>query len=284
MIAITGSTGQLGQLAIKHLREKVSGNEIVALARSVEKANEVLGSDIVARQADYEDPASLKNALQGVKKLLLISSNEVGKRFPQHRNVIDAAKAAGVELLVYTSLLRADTSPLNLAPEHLETEKYLKSSGLPYIILRNGWYSENYTASVPGALQAGAFIGSAGDGKISSAAREDYAEAAVAALTGQATKGKTYELAGDSAYTLTELASILSEVTGKTIPYQNLPEDEYANILIGAGLPEGLAKGLASWDISASQGALFGKEKALSQLIGRSTTPIRESIQAAIRL
>ena len=282
MIAITGATGQLGQLAIEALKQQVSTEDFVALVRDVEKAKSVLGEAVQARSADYEDSASVEAALQGVTKLLLISSNEIGKRFSQHKNVIDAAKAAGVELLVYTSLLHADTSPLNLAPEHIETENYLKASGVPYILLRNGWYSENYTASVPGALQGGAFIGSAGEGKIASAARKDYAEAAVAALTGKAEVGGVYELAGDSAYTLSEFATALSEVSGKEIPYNNLPEAEYAKILLSFGLPEGLALGLASWDVSASEGALFDDSKQLSQLIGRPTNPITESIKAAI--
>ncbi len=284
MIAITGATGQLGQLVINSLEHKLPAENFVALVRDAEKANTIFAGNIhiQTREADYEDVASLKTALKGVKKLLLISSNEIGKRFTQHRNVIDAAKSAGVELLIYTSLLRADTSQLNLAPEHLETERTLKASGIPYIILRNGWYSENYTASVPGALQGGAFIGSAGDGRIASAARKDYAEAAVAALTGKATAGKTYELAGDSAYTLREFAATLSEVAGRAIPYQNLPENEYAKILLGFGLPESLASGLASWDISASQGALFDDTHTLSTLIGRPTTPIRDSIAAAL--
>lgn len=282
MIAITGSTGQLGQLVIQHLRKHVSSEGIIAIARNAEKAKGLLGSEIQIREADYENPVSLESSLQGVNQLLLISSNEIGKRFVQHRNVINAAKKSGVNLIVYTSLLHADTTPLNLAPEHLETEELLKTSGVPFIILRNGWYSENYTASIPGALGAGVFVGSAGNGRIASASRKDYAEAAVAALTGKAEVGKTYELAGDSAYTLAEFAAILSKTAGKPIPYQNLPEDEYAALLLSFGLPEGLAKGLASWDIGASQGALLDDGRQLSQMIGRPTTPVSDSIRAAI--
>ncbi|HQY05673.1 MAG TPA: NmrA family NAD(P)-binding protein, partial [Lacunisphaera sp.] len=197
--------------------------------------------------------------------------------------VIAAAKRAGVKLLVYTSLLRADRSLLNLAPEHLETEKALKASGLPFVILRNGWYAENYTVSVPAAVANGAFLGSAGEGRIASAARADYAAAAAVALTGGAKPGQTYELAGDQAYTLTELAAEISRQTAKAIPYRDLPEADYAAILRKIGLPEGLANGLASWDAGAARGALFDDGRQLSRLIGRPTTSLAESIRQALK-
>jgi len=222
--------------------------------------------------------------LTGVDTLLLISSSEIGQRSTQHRNVIDAARKAGVKRIVYTSLLHANTSPLSLAAEHLGTEADLKASGVPYTILRNGWYTENYTGSIGGALTGGAFIGSAGDGKISSAARADYAEAAVAVLTGTGHEGKTYELAGDEAYTLTDLAAEITRQTGKTFPYKNLPEAEYAATLASFGLPEGFAQALAGWDIGASKGALFDDGRQLPTLIGRPTTPFATSVTNALKL
>lgn len=278
-IAITGATGQLGRLVVAQLKKRTDPSDLIALVRSPAKASDL---GIAARVADYTRPDLLATALAGVDTLLLISSNEIGQRAPQHRNVIEAAKAAGVQRIVYTSLLHADTSVLNLAGEHLATEQMLKASGLAYTILRNGWYTENYTGSVPGALAGGAFIGSAGEGRIASAPRADYAEAAAIVLTGSGHAGKTYELAGDVAYTLSDLAAELSRQSGKVIPYRNLPEADYAAALLGFGLPEGLAQAIASWDVGASQGALFDDARQLSHLLGRPTTPLSAAVTAAL--
>jgi NAD(P)H dehydrogenase (quinone) len=278
-IAVTGATGQLGRLVVSKLKEQVPAAEIVALVRSPEKAADL---GVAAREADYDRPETLGPALAGVDTLLLISANEVGKRAAQHRNVIEAAKQAGVQRIVYTSLLHADTSPLSLAGEHAATESALKASGIPFTILRNGWYTENYTGSIPGALAGGAFIGSAGEGRISSATRADYADAAVAAVTGAEHEGKTYELAGDDAWTLNDLAAEISRQTGRTIPYKNLPEAEYAAALAGFGLPGELAQAIAGWDTGASQGALFDDSRQLSQLIGRPTTPLQVAVADAL--
>lgn len=283
MIAITAATGQLGRLVLNDLLTQVPATQLVAVVRNPAKASALAARGVAVRAADYTDIAALTAAFAGVEKVLLISSSEVGQRTIQHRNVITAAQGAGVKLLVYTSVLRADTTPLNLAAEHVATETALKASGLPFIILRNGWYTENYTVSVAPAVANGAFLGSAGNGRISSAARADYAAAAVAALTGKAAPGHTYELAGDTAYTLTDLAAEISRQTGKTIPYHNLPEADYRAILLKIGLPEFLAAGLASWDVDASRGALFDDGRQLSQLIGRPTTPLAESVKQALK-
>ena len=279
-IAVTGATGQLGRLVIDTLKAKVPASEIVALARDPEKAA-ALG--VAVRQADYAKPATLAQALVGVDRLLFISSSEVGQRAVQHRNVIDAAKGAGVGTVVYTSLLHADTSPLSLAGEHRVTEAELKASGLRYTILRNGSYTENYTASVGGAVARGALIGSAGDGRISSATRADYAEAAAAVLIGDGHEGRTYELAGDEAHTLADLAAEISRQTGRDIPYRNLPEADYARALSDVGLPEWLAHAIAAFDVDASTGALFEDGRQLSRLIGRPTTPLSKAVAEALR-
>jgi len=278
-IGVTGATGQLGRIVVEKLKQKVAAENIVALIRNPEKAE---GLGVEARVFDYTKPESLVAALQGIDKLLLISGNEIGQRLPQHSAVIAAAKKAGVKLLVYTSILHADTSPLGLAGEHLATEAVLKASGLVYTILRNGWYTENYTGSAKGAVGAGAFIGCAGDGKVSSAARVDYAEAAAVALAGKGYENKIYELAGDEAYTLSELAAEISRQSGKTIPYNNLTETQYADILKSFGLPEGLAEMLADSDTGASKGGLFDDSHVLSKLIRRPTTPLAKVLSASL--
>jgi NAD(P)H dehydrogenase (quinone) len=279
VIAVTGATGQLGRLVIDKLKAKVPPRTVVALARSPAKAAD-LGVEV--RPADYGRPDELAASLAGVATLLLISSSEVGQRVPQHRNVIAAAQKAGVQRIVYTSLLHADQSPLSLAPEHLETEAMLRASGIAFTILRNGWYMENHTASVQPAVAAGAFIGSAGTGRIAGALREDYAEAAVAVLTGTGHEGKTYELAGDAPYTLAELAREISRQAGREIPYRDLPAADYAQALQSVGLPAGLATALAAWDADAARGALEDEGRVLSKLIGRRTAPLSTAVQRAL--
>lgn len=278
-IGITGATGHLGRLVVKQLKEKVAADHIVALVRNTQKAAEL---GVESRIFDYDKPETLSGSLQGIDHLLLISGNEIGQRKTQHENVIRAAQEAGVKWIVYTSLLHADTSSLSLAEEHLLTEKALQSSGIPYTILRNGWYTENYTASVPAAITHGVLIGSAGEGQISAAARADYAEAAAVVLTSSNEQGKVYELVGDEAYTLADLAAEISKQTGKTIPYQNLSEAEYTAALIGAGLPEGLAAAFASFDVGASKGDLYDNNKQLSSLIGRPTTTLAAAVREAL--
>lgn len=278
-IGITGATGQLGRLVVEKLKQRVDTGNLVALVRSPDKASDL---NIEARPFDYTKSAALSDSLQDVDHLLLISGSEIGQRKIQHQNIIEAAQAAGVKWIVYTSLLHADTSSLSLAEEHVETEKMLKESGIPHTILRNGWYTENYTGSIPAAVAAGAFIGSARDGKISSATRSDFAEAAAVVLVGEGHVGKVYELGGDEAYTLKDLAAEISKQVGKTIPYNNLSEAEYADTLTSMGLPEGLAKAFASFDTGAAQDDLFNDGKVLSQLIGRPTTSLSEAVKAAL--
>lgn len=282
MIAITGATGQLGHLVLQNLLKTTAASQIVAIVRNPAKAEALSQQGIVVRQADYTDEAAFTAALQGVDKLLLISSSEVGQRTPQHRNVIHAAKAAGVKFIAYTSLLHADKSPLGLHVEHVETEKMLADSGIPYALLRNGWYTENYLASAPPALEHGVFIGAAGDGKIASATRADYAEAAARVIAEEGHAGKVYELAGDEAWTLSELAAALSTQSGKNVVYQNLSEADFAAALKSVGLPAGLADMLADSDVSAAKGGLFDDSRTLSALIGRPTTPLAESIKGIL--
>ncbi len=275
-IGVTGSTGHLGRLVVNHLKKRGYGDDVLAFARSPEKASDL---GVQVRTMDYDKSETLAPALDGLETLLLISADEMGQRARQHGNVIDAAKGAGVGRIVYTSLLRADTSTLSLAGEHAATEAMLKASGIPYTILRNGWYTENYAGAVKGALARGVLVGSAGEGRISSAARMDYAEAATVVLTTGGHVGKTYELAGDESYTLGDLAAEISRQTSREIPYRNLPVDEYAAVLTQAGVPEEMAKVLAGWDEAIARGALFHDGRELSGLIGRPTTPMSASIR-----
>ncbi|MDU5453074.1 SDR family oxidoreductase [Pseudescherichia vulneris] len=282
MIAITGATGHLGQLTLTELLKTVPASQLVAIVRNPAKAEALAQQGVTVRQAEYGDQAALTAALEGVDKLLLISSSEVGQRAIQHRNVIDAAKAAGIKFIAYTSLLHADRSPLGLHVEHVDTEQYLATSGIPYALLRNGWYSENYLASAPAALEHGVFIGSAGEGKIASATRSDYAAAAAKVMSSEGHAGKVYELAGDEAWTLSELAAALSKQSGKPVVYQNLSEADFAAALKGAGLPEAFANLLADSDAGAAKGGLFDDSRTLSTLIGRPTTPIHDSIREIV--
>lgn len=278
-IAVTGATGQLGRLAIAALKTRVPADQIVALVRNPAAAGDL---GVASRVADYHKPETLAPALAGVDVLVLISSNDFNDRTGQHANAINAAKAAGVGRIVYTSILKGEASPMILVQDHIVTEADLKASGVPHTILRNGWYTENYTGSLGGSLAAGAMIGSSGEGRISSAARADYAEAIAVTATGSGHAGKVYELAGDEAYTLADMAAEVSRQTGKTIPYNSLPQDVYQGILQSFGLPEDLSAALADSDAKGSQGYLFDDSKTLSSLIGRPTTPMAATVADAL--
>jgi len=282
MIAITGATGHLGRLVIASLLKKVPAQQVLALARNPAKAKDLAALGVQIRQADYTQPAPWESALAGVEKLLLISANDIGQRVSQHATVIKAAKRAGIKLLVYTSLLRADTSAIAMAAEHRETEAVIRASGVPFVILRNGWYTENHTMGLPAALSMRAVYGCAGDGRFSPATRADFAEAAAIVLTASGHAGQVYELAGDASYTLTEYAAEISRQTGKSIGYVNLPEAEFKKALLGAGLPDPIAELLANSDAAAARGALFDDNRQLSKLIGRPTTALSAAVKAAL--
>ncbi|MDR8029059.1 SDR family oxidoreductase [Burkholderia cenocepacia] len=283
MYAITGASGQLGRLVIDALLETVPASRIVAAVRNPARARDLEARGVVVREADYTRPETLASAFVGVDKLLLISSTEVAGRLPLHRAVIDAARRAEVSLLAYTSMLHADTSPARLAIEHRRTEEIIAAAGLPAVILRNGWYTENHLMALPAALEHGAFIGAAKDGRFSSAARKDYAAAAAVALATDGHAGKTYELAADDAFTLTQLAAEVSRQSGKPVVYNDLAQDAYADALTSAGLPPEFAGVLADADVAASRGALFDDGGALARLIGRPTTPLASVVATALR-
>ncbi|GLS43882.1 SDR family oxidoreductase [Methylobacterium brachythecii] len=282
MYAITAANGQLGRLVIEVLLETIPASQIVAIARSPQKAADLGSLGIAVREGDYDRPETLASAFAGVSKVLLISSSEVGWRLPQHKAAIDAAKGAGVGLVAYTSILHADTSPAKLAQEHRATELALIESGLPHVLLRNGWYNENFLMALPAVLEHGTLIGSAGNGRFSAAARRDFAEAAAVALTAEGQAGKVYELAGDEAVTMSEIAAELSRQSGKPVAFQNLPEEAFKQALVSVGLPEVLADALADEDAIAADDTLFDDGRQLSRLIGHPTVSFRETVAKAL--
>lgn len=274
-IAITGATGQLGRLAIAAL--KARGATPIALVRDTAKATDL---GVPARAFDYRTADAA--ALAGVETLVLISSNDFDDRAGQHRKAITAAKEAGVGRIIYTSILKGDASPMILAQDHIATEAAIRDSGMAFTILRNGWYTENYTGALGAALEHGAILGAAAEGRVSTAARKDYAEAiAVTALDAGHT-GKIYELAGDEGYTLAELAAEVARQSGKPVGFVNLPQADYAKALEGFGLPAGFAAVLADSDARAGEGALFDDSRTLSRLIGRATTPLAATVRDAL--
>ncbi|WBB97231.1 NAD(P)H-binding protein [Solwaraspora sp. WMMA2080] len=293
MITVTGAAGQLGRLVVDELLDSgLPPAQLVAVVRNPDKADDLAARGVQVRHGDYDQPQTLGPALAGTRKLLLISGSEVGRRIDQHRNAVAAAKAAGVDLIAYTSILKADTSSVPLAAEHLATEQLIRDSGLPFVLLRNGWYLENYTGSVlPQALATGSVLGAAGSGRVAAATRADFAAAAVAVLTAPApagaaanagTAGTVYELGGDEPFTLAELAAEISRHSGREIGYQDLPADVYAKALTDAGVPEAFASVLAASDVGIARGDLTTDSGDLARLIGRPTTSLGEAVRAAL--
>lgn len=281
---VTGATGQLGRLVIRELLKRVPASSVVAGVRSPDHdvARQFSDQGVEIRVADYSRPDTLSAAFDGVDRLLLISSTAGNDRVAQHQNVINAVKAANVGLLAYTSLLHADASTSGLGEDHKSTEAALRASGLPFVLLRHGWYTENHLASVQPGLQHGAVIGSAGKGRFSSATRADYAEADAVVLTANGQAGRIHELAGDESYDLTELADTIAAVAGRLVIYRDMPKAEFKQALIGMGLPDGLAELISESDLGASKGELEDNGRQLSALIGRRTKPYRQVIEAAI--
>lgn len=282
-LLITGATGQLGRLVVESLLERnVPAGQIVAAGRDADKLAALNELGVQTRTLDYADPASLREAMTGIDKVLLISGNIPGpQRVAQHLNVIGAAKEAGVELLAYTSITKAETSTMALAADHQATEQALRDSGVPFAMLRNGWYLENYTDQIAGYLQFGSVFGSAGEGLLSAATRADLAEAAAAILLADGQVGTVHELGGDEAMSLEDLAREVSSATGQTVTYQDLPEEDFARLLVGAGVPEPFAQILADSDRGISRGELLVEGNGLATLLGRPTTSLGEAVRAA---
>jgi NAD(P)H dehydrogenase (quinone) len=284
-VVVTGATGQLGRLTVEALlRRGVPAPDVVATGRDVTGIKDLADRGVVVRRADFTDPGSLAAAFAGAGKLLLISASvPVDERVANHRRAIDAALAAGVPLVAYTSTLRADTAATVIGATHRATEEYLRERRVPSVLLRNGWYLENYTGQLPLILQNGAVTGAAGQGRVSAASRADYAEAAAVVLTTEGHAGAVYELGGDESFTLAELAAAVSAAAGKQITYTDLPAQELARVLAGAGLPAGLAEVLADADLGLSRGELFTGSGDLGRLIGRPATRLADAVADALR-
>ncbi|MEV7927355.1 SDR family oxidoreductase [Kitasatospora sp. NPDC088779] len=281
MYVVTGATGQLGRLVVEGLLAAVPASEVAVAVRSAGKAADLAARGVAVRVVDYDDPASLAGAFAAGDRVLLISGSEVGRRIPQHRAVVDAARAAGVALFAYTSAPGAAT--FRLADEHKATEELIRASGLPSVLLRNGWYTENYLGDAAGTVARGVVLGSAGDGRVATAPRKDYADAAVAVLLGEGHEGRVYELSGDAAWSLAELAAELALVSGQPVAHQDVAPAEHLAALVGAGLPEGFAEVLVDVDAGIARGELAGTPGDLARLIGRPTVPLAESVRAALR-
>lgn len=281
MYAITGASGQYGRLAIEALLGKVPADQIVALARDPSKIADIAERGVTVRRFDYSQPEELAPALEGVTSLLLVSSSEVGQREAQHGAVIEAAKAAGVGFIAYTSILHADENPLQLVEEHRATEMLLKASGISCALLRNGWYSENYISDALAGIATGSIYGSSGDGRFSMAARADYAAAAVEILLSKDRTG-TFELAGDESFTMAEIAALVSSISGRPVTYVDLPKDDYCAALEAVGIPAPLAAVFADSSSKSSGSALHDDSRVLSRLLGRPATPLRETIERAL--
>jgi NAD(P)H dehydrogenase (quinone) len=281
-VLVTAATGQLGRLVVESLLEKVPATEIAIAVRSPEKAADLAALGVDVRQADYARPETFTAALAGVNRLLLVSGTDMGLRVGQHRAVIEAARAAGVGLLAYTSILGADKATFGLVDDHRATETVLRASGVPFVLLRNGWYHENYTAQLDTYLRFGAVTGSAGDGRVASAARRDYAEAAAVVLTADGHENAVYELSGDTAWSFGELAAEVAAQSGEPVVHRDVPADQHLQILLGAGLPEPVARMLVDVDAGIGRGELAATPGDLSRLIGRPTTPLAASVKAAL--
>ncbi|OKI42369.1 SDR family oxidoreductase [Micromonospora sp. CB01531] len=279
-IVVTGATGHLGRLIVQSLLDRgVPADQIVAAGRDVDRLAGLAGRGLATQRVDYDDAESLQAAFAGAEKLMFVSGSEVGRRVVQHGNVITAAKAAGVGLVVYTSIAKADTSSLLLAAEHKATEQLILDSGLPHVFLRNSWYLENYTGQLPTYLQHGV-AGAANDGRVSAATRADYAEAAAVVLTTEGHTNRAYELGG-SPFTMTELAAEVSRQSGNSVSYLDLPVDKLTELLVAAGVPEGYAAVLADGDRGLAQGDLEVGDD-LAKLLGRTPTTLAEAIHAAL--
>ncbi|MGA6152758.1 SDR family oxidoreductase [Stenotrophomonas sp. NPDC087984] len=282
-IAVTGATGQLGRLVVADLlRRGVAPHDIIATGRNTDRLADLAERGVQVRQADFADSAGLTEAFKGARKVLLVSTTTVGERFDNHTRAIDAAKRAGAGLIAYTSTLNAHSANMILADAHAKTERYLRDSGVAWVVLRNGWYLDNYTSQIPVYLETGAVPGSAGTGRVSAAARRDYAEAAATVLTSEGHAGSVYELGGDTAFTLAELAAALSTASGQRVVYNDLPAERYRGALLDAGLPAELAEVLADSDLGLGRGELFTVSSDLRRLIGRPTTTLADALTEAL--
>jgi NAD(P)H dehydrogenase (quinone) len=281
MFAVTGATGHLGEIVIAELlKRKVNPKEIVAIVRQKSKTSSLVAKGVEIREASYDEPIKLESALKGIQRLLLISGTDLGKRAQQHQNVIDAAKKNNVSFIAYTSLLNADKSKISLATEHLATEKAIRSSGLPFSILRNGWYFENYFTNIAATLEHG-IAGSTKNKILSAAAREDYAAAAAEVLVNHSTQNKIYEFAGDS-FTLTDMANEFSLVSKRKVAYHDMPAKDYENLLLKFGLPAPVASMLADSDLGIERGDLYNESRDLEKILGRKPMSMKEAVKRVL--
>jgi NAD(P)H dehydrogenase (quinone) len=283
-VLIMNSTSQFGRLVIDSLLERLPPSRLVAGVRNPNSlaARNLRNLGVEVRPCDYARPDELAAAFEGIERLLLISSCEVGQRVSHHCNVIAAARRAGVKLIAYTSTLHADTSPLKIAEEHCETEVALRVSKAPYVLLRNGWCAEDIVVFVLSAIANDAlfsFLSSASGVRISAAARADYAAAAAVVLSSdQDWSGRTYELAGDEASTLPSVVAELGRQLGERFSCWRLPEMERWARLVQSGFSERFSALIANLEKGAEKCGLCDENRQLNRLIGRPTTSLATTI------
>lgn len=281
-ILVTAATGNLGRLVVESLLQKVPADQIAVAVRDPRKAADFAARGVTVRQADYDDPASLRAALAGAQKVLLISGPDIGSRVAQHQAVVDAARDSGVRLLAYTGVLGGPAATFDLADDHHAAEAAIRASGVPFVFLRHGWYTEIYTAQLGTFVEHGTVIGSSGDGRVASAARRDYAEAAATVLAGDGHENAVYELSGDQAWSFSEFAAEVAAQTGRPVAYRDVPPEEHLQVLLGAGLPEPFARILVDVDAGIARGELARTDGTLARLIGRPTTTLADAVKEAL--
>ena len=282
-IVVTGASGKLGKLVLKELLA-AGAADILATTRTPENLAEFASQGVDVRQADFKNPASLEDAFKGGTRLLLISTTDVGSRVPQHGAAIDAAKAAGVEHVIYTSWPDPQHSVAAVSPDHAATEDLVLKSGLKFTFLGNYLYSETLMFGLPKALETGKLFGAAGDGRAAYVTRQDCAYAAAGVLNNAVRyENKRLGISGPVAYTRSEIAQLASGITGKPLVYVDLPAEDFGKALVGAGMPEGFAKLFVSFELAIKAGELEAVTQDVSEVSGHTPASLSDFLKSALK-
>lgn len=281
-ILISGASGHLGSLVIKHLIESqgIAAADIIATSRDPSKLSALAAKGVETRAADFSTPSTLAAAFQGVDRLLIISTDAIGARIDQHKAAIEAAQKASVQRIFYTSMPKAETSAIIFAPEHAASEAAIKSSGLAYTIFRNGWYMENLFMSLPQIVSSGQWYTSAGDGRTGYIAREDIARAIAAGIAHPVAENITYNLNGDVGHSNHDIAALVSDITAKQIDVINLNDEQLLNGMLATGVPANFAPFLVSTNAATRAGDLDRISDDAANLSGHPLTTLKAFLEA----